>query len=210
MTSGNGSWEAPARQQRILLLLSVDEDTIGWCRIAEEYTKTLFADVQAVYWAVGDPFPPEVEEWEGDWIISFRGDLIVPERVYSRAKKGALNIHPSPPHFRGLGGAYYAIYENHKEYGSTCHHLAASVDSGDIIDVRRFAIAPGETLTSLRHHVGAQSLVQYFELVANHIALDKPLPRSAEKWGDKLYTSKELRAWIAEKKVTDPDNNCFK
>ncbi|MEV4756226.1 formyltransferase family protein [Micromonospora sp. NPDC049559] len=203
-------WEAPARGQKILLLLSTDADTVEWCRIAEAYTKTLFSDVQAVYWEVGTPFPDEVEQWEGDWILSFRGDLIVPERVYSRARKGAINIHPSPPWFRGLGGQYYAIYERHERYGSTCHHMAKSVDSGDIIDVRYFPIAPGETVTSLRHHVGAVSLVQYLDLVANYIALDKPLPKSDEQWGDRLYTSAQLRTWLAEKRVSDPENNCFK
>lgn len=210
MTATLGNWEAPARNQEILLTLSPDADTVGWCRIAEEYTRTLFANVQAIYWQVGTPFPQEVEEWEGDWILSFRGDLIIPERIYSRAKKGAINIHPSPPHFRGLGGQYYAIAERHDRYGSTCHHMAKSVDSGDIIDVQYFSIAPGETVTSLRHHVGAWSLAQYMRLVANYIALDKPLPRSDERWGDHLYTIKELNSWMTEKKVADPDNNCFK
>lgn len=208
--AGDETWQAPARDQSILLLLSPDADTVMWCRIAEEYTRTLFEHVQAVYWQVGTPFPQEVEDWEGDWIISFRGDLIVPERIYTRARKGAINIHPSPPWFRGLGGQYYAIYEHHQRYGSTCHHLAKSVDSGDIIDVRYFTIAPGETVTSLRHSVGAHSLSQFVELVANYIAQDKPLPAAEEQWGDRLYTTKELRAWIAEKQALDPDNNCFK
>lgn len=210
MTVDASTWEAPARDQSVLLLLSPDADTVTWCRIAEEYTRTLFADVLAIYWHVGSPFPQDVEEWEGDWIISFRGDLIVPERVFTRARKGAINIHPSPPHFRGLGGHYYAIYERHERFGSTCHHLARSVDAGDIIDVRWFSIAPGETVTSLRHHVGAVSLAQYFDIVANHIAADEPLPTSDERWGDRLYTSRELRAWIEEKKAVDPDNNCFR
>lgn len=205
-----GNRRAPARDQRLLLLLSPDADTVSWCKIAEQYTKTLFSDVLAIYWKTGTPFPHEVEEWAGDWIVSFRGDLIVPGRVCSRARKGAINIHPSPPRFRGLGGQYYAIYEHHSTYGTTCHHMAKSVDSGDIIDVRYFSIAPGETASSLRQHVGAYSLVQYLDLVANYIALDRPLPTSEEKWGDKLYTLKALDAWMAQKRAADPENNCFK
>ncbi|MCL1481078.1 MULTISPECIES: hypothetical protein [unclassified Marinobacter] len=41
---------------------------------------------------------------------------------------------------------------------STCHHLASSVDSGQIIDVTRFHVARAETASSLRLHVGADAM----------------------------------------------------
>lgn len=202
--------QALRSQDRILLLLCPAPDTVAWCEIANEFTKPLFTEVQSIFWGHGDSYPMEIDAWEGEWIISFRGDLIVPEHVYSKAKKGAINFHPSPPRFRGLGGQYYSIYENHATFGATCHHMAKSVDTGEIIDVKYFTIAPGETVTSLRHHVGAYSLAQYFEIVSDYIAKGVPLPISEEKWGDKLYTSKELARWIEEKKAIEPDQNCFK
>lgn len=210
MTSKAQSKQAPQSQDRILLLLSPAPDTVAWCEIASEFTKAIFAEVKSIFWGPGDPYPREIDSWAGEWIISFRGDLIVPERVYSKATKGAINIHPSPPRFRGLGGHYYAIHENHATFGTTCHHMAKSVDTGQIIDVKYFTIAPGETTTALRHHVGAYSLAQYFEIISDYIAKGVPLPSSEEKWGDKLYTSKELARWIEEKKAIDPDQNCFK
>ncbi|MFF4955447.1 formyltransferase family protein [Streptomyces chattanoogensis] len=197
-------------QDRILLLLCPEADTVTWCQTAEEFTRSIFPNVEAIYWAPGDPYPAELDAWEGEWIISFRGDLIVPERVYTKARKGALNCHPCPPHFRGLGGHIYAIYENHETFGSTFHHMAKSVDTGQIIDVKRFAIAPNETATSLRHHVGAVSLAQYFELVSEYIAKGVPLPTSTENWGEKLFTSKALAKWIEEKKAVEPDHRCFR
>jgi methionyl-tRNA formyltransferase len=196
-------------QDRILMLLCPEADTVEWCRTAEEFTRAVFTDVETIYWGPGDPYPTALDDWEGEWLISFRGDLIVPERVYTKATKGAINFHPSPPHFRGLGGHIYAIHENHGTFGTTCHHMAKSVDTGQIIDVKRFTIAPGETATSLRHHVGAHSLVQYFELVSDYIAKGLPLPSSPEQWGERLYTSKQLKQWIEEMKAVDPGHRCF-
>jgi methionyl-tRNA formyltransferase len=198
-----------AAPDRILLLLCPDDDTVTWSRYADEFTRAVFTQVETIYWTPGDPYPAEIDSWEGEWIISFRGDFIVPKRVYTKATKGAINFHPSPPRFRGLGGHIYAIYENHPVFGSTCHHMAKSVDTGQIIDVKYFSIAPGETATSLRHHVGAVSLAQYFELVSDYIAKDVPLPVSQEAWGDKLFTSKELEQWVRQRKAAEPDHNCF-
>lgn len=209
-TSDPGTLEVPPSKDHVMLLLCPDPDTVMWCRLAEEFTRSIFTNVQAIYWGRGAPFPEELENWSGEWLISFRGDLVVPERIYSRATKGAINIHPSPPHFRGLGGQYYAIYEGHAIYGTTCHHMAPSVDSGAIIDARLFSITPGETTSVLRQHVGAHSLAQYFDLVSDYIAKDVPLPKSKYEWGDKLYTTKELACWMEEKKATEPDHRCFK
>lgn len=71
---------------------------------------------------------------------------------------GAINLHPAAPTYRGLGSQHYAIYYNDETYGPTCHHLAPSVDSGQIIDVARFHVARAETASSLRLHVGADAM----------------------------------------------------
>jgi len=193
-------------QDKVLLLLC----RMVWCDIANDWAKAVFPNLETLYWDPGEPWPSTIDAWEGDWIISFRGDLIVPERIYSRARKGAINFHPAPPWFRGLGSQFYAIYNNHAEFGTTCHHMAKSVDTGKIIDVKYFPIAPNETATSLRHHVGGYSLCQFFELMTDYILPGKPLPESTETWGERLFTKKALDAWIEETKAREPDHRCFK
>ncbi|WP_372425811.1 formyltransferase family protein [Salinarimonas chemoclinalis] len=189
------------------VLLSVC--TMDWCDFGVAFSKRVFTDMDVLLWDPGDPYPTMIDDWEGDWIISYRGDFIFPERVYSRARKGAINFHPAPPRYRGLGSQHYAIYAGDKTYGSTCHHLARSVDTGDIIDVEEFDVAPGSTASTLRIHVGAACLQQYLRLLTRYILPGNPLPRSERRWGDRLYRQAEIDAWLAHMRETEPNHLCL-
>ncbi|QUW67344.1 hypothetical protein KFQ04_08710 [Pseudomonas synxantha] len=117
---------------------------------------------------------------------------------------------PGAPKYRGLGSQHYAIYYNDETYGSTCHHLAPSVDSGQIIDVARFNVAPAETASSLRLHVGAYCLQQFIHLLTDYILQGRPLPVSPENWGERLYKQSELKPWMEKIRAQEPDHRCFK
>lgn len=190
------------------VLLSVC--TMDWCVLGVEFARTVFSNLEVMYWNPGEPYPNQIDNWEGDWIISYRGDFIFSENIFKRAKKGAFNFHPAPPKYRGLGSQHYAIYDGDTEYGSTCHHLASSVDTGNIIDVTRFSIAPAETASSLRLHVGAYCLQQFIWIVTDFISKGIPLPVSPEKWGDRLYKQSEINAWLKTTKELAPDHPCLK
>ena len=71
----------------------------------------VFAETEIVFWNYGDP-PPEdqLARWEGDWILSMKNDLVLSDEILRKARKGAINFHPAPPHYRGLGGYFYAIH----------------------------------------------------------------------------------------------------
>lgn len=63
---------------------------------------------------------------------------------------GCFNFHSAPlPEFRGRRGYNFAILEGHESYGASVHWVASSFDTGDLVEVRRFAIAPDETALSL-------------------------------------------------------------
>jgi methionyl-tRNA formyltransferase len=177
-----------------VLLSIVDMD---WCNLGAEYVKKMYPNLEILCWETGDAYPEHVSNWDGDWIISYRGDFIFPESIYSRAKKGAINFHPAPPKYRGLGSQHYAIYSGDKSYGSTCHHLANSVDTGSIIDVEHFTISPTETASSLRYQVGVHCLSQFLRLLSNYILPGVPLPVANEQWGDRLYRQSEIDVWLA-------------
>jgi methionyl-tRNA formyltransferase len=196
---------APGSTDKVLLSVC----TMDWCDIGVAWAKTVFKNLEVLCWDPGDPYPSQLEDWEGDWIISYRGDLIIKEEIYSRARKGAINFHPAPPRYRGLGSQYYAIYRKDVDFGTTVHWLAKSVDTGSIIRADHFSIAPGETGSSLRLHVGAYCLRQFYEIVTDYILPGKPLPQSEESWGEKLYTNKELFAWLDRLRMEEPDHKCL-
>lgn len=186
-----------------VLLSIVDMD---WCHLGVEYAKKMFSDIEVLCWDTGDPYPNHIKEWSGDWIISYRGDFIFPEYLYRKAEKGAINFHPAPPKYRGLGSQHYAIYYGDKTYGSTCHHLDKSVDTGTIIDVERFTISPLETASSLRYQVGVHCLKQFLKLLANYILPEKPLPISNEEWGKYLYKQSEIDNWLKKMQQHSPSH----
>ena len=184
-----------------VLLSVVDMD---WCALGVAYAETVFSNLEVLCWDTGDPDPAHLQNWSGDWIISYRGDYIFPKEIYRRAKKGAINFHPAPPKYRGLGSQHYAIYQGDETYGSTCHHLAESVDTGPIVDVERFTVAPGETASSLRYQVGVHCLSQFLRLLSNYILPGRPLPTSTEVWGERLYRQREIDAWLEKMMRDDP------
>jgi len=192
----------PKNKDKVLLSV-VDMD---WCNLGVTYAKSVFENLDVLCWDTGDPEPTHLQNWEGDWIISYRGDYIFPPEIFQRARKGAINFHPAPPKYRGLGSQHYAIFQGDHTYGSTCHHLAASVDTGSIVDVERFYISPGETASSLRYQVGVHCLSQFLRLLSEYILPSKPLPISKENWGDRLYRQREIDAWLEQMKREWPDH----
>ena len=84
-----------------------------------------------------------------DYIFTFRSYLILKSKTIKKAKIAAINFHPGPPKYRGVGCANYAIYEKSKYYGVTAHLIAPKIDSGKIIDVIKFKISQNISLKKL-------------------------------------------------------------
>ena len=84
-----------------------------------------------------------------DYIFTFRSYLILKNNTIKKAKIAAINFHPGPPKYRGVGCANYAIYEKSKFYGVTAHLIAPQIDSGKIIDITKFEISEKISLDML-------------------------------------------------------------
>jgi methionyl-tRNA formyltransferase len=125
-----------------------------------------------------------------DVVISFLFWKRIREPLLSLGRIGCLNFHPAPlPDFRGVGGYNVAILEGLPSWGVSCHFVDERFDTGDLVEVERFAIDDAaETAFSLDLK-SQEHLLALFERVMR-LALDgQPLPR--EPQGEGRYVSRE-------------------
>jgi len=169
---------------QLLFLGKADEE---YCAQAVEFCKSRFERLTVCLGGWGDAFPVEAREWEGDYIISYLSRWVVPEFLLRRARKAAINFHPASPEYPGIGCTNFALYEGASKYGVTCHHMAAKVDTGDIIAVRRFPMHPDDNVESLLHKTYEIQIALFMD-IANLIAGGKELPISNEKWSRPPFT----------------------
>lgn len=140
-------------------------------------------DVRMVTWALEKPIPC-------DLLISYRYHWVVPKACLPAL---AINFHPGPPEYPGIGSTDWALHDGARHFGVTAHHMAPLVDSGPIIAVRRFPMRPGETLATLTQRSHAHLLALADE-VLTEVILGTPLPVSKETWVGKPRTRKQLDA----------------
>ncbi len=139
----------------------------------------------------GDPLPESIRRWEGDYIISYLSRWVVPADLLARARKAAINFHPASPEYPGIGCNNFALYEDAKEYGVTCHHMAAKVDTGNIIAVKRFPVHPEDDVAALLKRT-YENQIAFFLEIAQLMADGKELPVSPEKWTRPPFTRKQF------------------
>lgn len=161
------------------------------CIRALEFCQQNFARVTHCLGKWGDPLPDDIRRWKGDYIISYLSRWVVPEELLSRAKKAAINFHPASPEYPGIGCNNFALYENAKEYGVTCHHMASKVDTGGIIAVKRFPVYPEDDVASLLKRTYENQIALFFE-ITQLMAAGKDLPVASEKWTRPPFTRKQF------------------
>ncbi len=114
-----------------------------------------------------------VEELRGlkpDVIAVVAYGKILPQRVLDIPLKGCINIHASIlPALRGSGPVQWAILNGLDETGVTAMYMAAEMDAGDIIEIRKTPIEPYENAQSLLNRlasIGAELLCDTLASVA--------------------------------------------
>ena len=84
-----------------------------------------------------------------DFIISYRSSMILKNQDISIANIAAINLHPGPPKYRGIGCLNYALYNNEKKYGFTIHLINKKIDAGKILFVKYFPIKKKSSVKEL-------------------------------------------------------------
>lgn len=163
------------------------------CAHAADYLRRHAAGVAVHLGRRGAAFPRLDPEATYDSLISYLGPWIIPAEVLRRASRAAVNFHPGPPEYPGIGCTNFAIYEGARVYGVTAHHMAAQVDAGPIIQVERFPLHETDTVWSLTQRAYAHLAVVFYE-IADLILAGRPLPVSAERWSRAPLRRAELEA----------------
>jgi methionyl-tRNA formyltransferase len=169
---------------------------------AAEYLRRKF-NVVARFGGWGDRLDAEALTWRGDYIVSYLAPWVVSAGLLKAAGKAAINFHPGPPSYPGIGCTNFALYDGVDRFGVTCHHMALPVDSGAVIRVRRFDVAPDETVFSLTEKCHAAIAELFFEVMA-FLEADAPLPMSTESWTRRAYRRYELNALCQVTPDMDP------
>lgn len=173
-----------------VLLLSKKRDD-PFAEEALRFVSRHFPTADIVLGKPGETLPKETLRWTGDYIVSYLCGWVVPQCLLDRAKVAAINFHPGPPEYPGTGCYNFALYEGATKYGVTCHHMAASVDAGDIIAVRRFPLFPADNVLSLAKRSSACLLELFYEIMPA-ILDGRPMPESDEVWQRKPFTRRDM------------------
>ncbi|MBO6947480.1 MAG: hypothetical protein JJ855_05820 [Rhodospirillales bacterium] len=144
---------------------------------------------------------------ENTRLIAFLTSVIVPEAYLDQLPGPAYNFHPGPPEYPGSYVAGFAIYEGAKTFGVTLHEMAAKVDTGPIVEVRRFPVEETWKFQDLEVEAFRQ-VVQLFTDYAEHMATDDtPLKSGVEPWTGRPRTRaeaeklKEIEADMSEEEI---------
>lgn len=175
---------------RILFIGKKDDH---YSKVAAGFIELHFENPLIIFSKRTEPFPAELLDWEGDLIISYLAQWIIPAALLEKAKFAAINLHPGPPDYPGIGCTNFAIYNGEKEFGITCHHMQPRVDSGAIVAVRRFPVLENDTVYSITQRCYVEIIHLFYELVTG-VLNGKGLPQSTETWTRKPYTRKQLNA----------------
>ena len=156
-----------------------------------KFLSNMKCDVESYLGVRGDKFPEDLGWSEYDLVISFSSPWIIPLRLLEKAFIGAINFHPGPPEYPGIGCTNFAIYDEKMVYGVTCHLMAEKVDTGPIIMVRRFPLFPNDTVKSLTDRCYYYMYAMFVDVVGIAVS-EARLITSAETWKRQPYTRKQL------------------
>lgn len=141
---------------------------------------------------VGDPYPDLSGLTAADLLISFLSPWIVRQEDLERCAV-AINFHPASVDYPGIGCYNFALYDGAGEFGAVCHHMLAKVDSGLIVEERRFPLLPDDSVETLKLRT-METMVAMFRDLVDAIARGESLPLAPVHWTRPPYTRKQLHA----------------
>ena len=106
----------------------------------------------------------ELQDLNPDLILVVAYGKLLPQNVLDIPAFGCVNMHASIlPELRGAGPVQWSILNHCKETGVTAMYMAAGMDEGDMIEVRKTPIDPMET---------GEDLMERLSVIAAELACD--------------------------------------
>jgi methionyl-tRNA formyltransferase len=180
------------------ILLTGDREHL--CAAAELYARKLF-DVKHVsrYPRHARHLAAEVTDLtrsgEIDFLFNYLSPVIVPERILGSIRRAAINFHPAPPDWPGIGSASYALYEGDESFGVTAHLMTAAIDAGPIVRSIRFPIAAEDDCESLWERALSFSLFLFYDVLWHAAGSGQAQP-SGEQWKRAAIRRAEFEKWM--------------
>tara|TARA_X000000950_G_C13900282_1_gene654606 strand:+ start:864 stop:1559 length:696 start_codon:yes stop_codon:yes gene_type:complete len=172
------------------------------CRKNEKYSLLLLkylkskTDLKIFFSSTyNEKLPKYFYKFNYDYIINFRSYLILSKDILKKAKY-SINFHPSLPKYRGVGCANYAIMNNDKFFGSTIHLVNEKIDSGKIINVKKFKLIANPSLkylldkTHMSMFVQAKSFLK--KLLKDKINIEFEAKKNRYKWSKQYNNLSKL------------------
>ena len=129
-------------------------------------------------------------------VVAFR---ILPREVYETARLGAFNLHGSLlPAYRGAAPIARALMDGVTETGVTTFLLRPSVDTGDVILVRRTPVGPDEAAGDVHDRlavIGAEAVVETVRRLASGDARPEPQDDRLASPAPKLFRDDARIDW---------------
>lgn len=184
------------------------------CRYQDKFSLKIYKDLKNNFKFVkifyskkyNEKIKKKIHKWKGDYIFSFRSLLILPDSVIKNAKVAAINFHPGPPKYRGVGCLNYAIFNDEKYYGVTAHLMNKHIDYGEIVKSNKFKIPSGnlEKILNLTHkklYILAREIILKIKSDKNFI--NSSIKNNKEKWSKKIKTKNQLdKFYIVNKNIS--------
>ena len=110
------------------------------------------------------------------------------------AKICAINFHPGPPEYRGIGCINFALLKKEKKYGATVHLIKRRIDNGKILDVNYFRIRKKDSIDKILNITYKTQVFQLKKIIKKLIYYEYKVGKlfMKKKWSKKLYLRKNL------------------
>jgi len=130
---------------------------------------------------------------DADIVISVLYDKLFKAHIVK--EKYCYNFHPGIlPKYRGSGICSWAIINEEKHMGVTLHVIDEGIDTGDIIEVRKFPILEKDTASSLFTQVEKVIYEMFQEWFSKLLTLNFTCVPQEINENDVVYYKKNLRS----------------
>jgi methionyl-tRNA formyltransferase len=140
-----------------------------------------------------------LQELAPDVMVVVAYGLILPAAVLALPRLGCINVHASLlPRWRGAAPIQRAILAGDARTGITIMQMDAGLDTGPMLLQRSCPILPDDTGGSLHDRLavlGAESLLEALEGLADHRLDARPQPTEGVTYADKLSKAEAIIDW---------------